>query len=186
MLHSNETTNVVRYAIFSACLCFLIAATAAAIINGAMLLICLYPIGLIFGIFITIGITSTNTIERFSAFFLILLSLIIYIGYLLLFVSRDIHFNLGLRRVSGSGIAAAVFLLAVQSVFKISFTFFDFALVFSLGVLSTYFIWEDNFEIFDPWFAYLGVAVWQITIAYIIQRRINDSQIIQQHNYGEQ
>jgi hypothetical protein len=166
-----EKNIIIYYGLLSSVICFLIGAIPAVTIDGTMLLFSLYLPGIIFGGFLASGLSRTNLEERVSPFFLVLLSIFIYIGFLY-FINKDISFNLALRRVSASGLAALLLLSAVQMIYKIKFSILDFVLVFSVGVLSTFFSWEDNYEIFNPWLIYLSIAIWQIFIAYIIQKRI--------------
>src|SRR5689334_14161079 len=113
-----ENNIIVYYGVLSSVICFLAGAIPTAIIDGTMLLPALYLPGIVFGVCLALGLQRGNQGYRALHLSLILVSTAIYFGYLL-FISKDIAFNLALRRVSAGGLSATLLLASVQLIYKI-------------------------------------------------------------------
>ncbi|MBS0646402.1 MAG: hypothetical protein JSR97_07395 [Verrucomicrobia bacterium] len=134
--------------------------------QGQAIFLLLYTPGLFFGIAMFFALKSHSN----SAEIITVLSVIEYVA-MIFFCSKDYGY-LEVRRILMGGIGALIFLATVIMTTELRLTVIDFVLGFVLGILTTLFMWTDNFQWFDPWLTILSVIAWQTTIAAVINRRI--------------
>jgi hypothetical protein len=133
--------------------------------KGELVLPLLYLPGSIFGLMMMIALRNYSL----NAILLFFLATVEYL-LMIFFCSKDYEY-LALRRVLMGGIGALLFLLTVKLLTEIRVGHFDIAVSFVIGILTTFFVWTENYESFNPWLMILSIVLWQTSIAAIINRQ---------------
>jgi hypothetical protein len=108
---------------------------------------------------------------------IVFLSPIFYM-VVLLFCDRNISFNIQTRHFLSCGIGAVLLFFAVFLSYRVSFSFYDYLQAFLAGLATTFFMWSDKFENFNPWFILLCIGLWQIAISFLLDKKLNKNNLI--------
>ena len=135
-------------------------------ISDILFILMLYLPGFFFGIGVSISL-KTQLKEKSGVFLITLLSFAFILT--LLFVSKNYVELIEVRRQTAGGIGALISIFLIQINTKLKFNTLDFFLALVIGVISTY---------RDPFTLGIGIndllitiAIWQIGMFYIINRR---------------
>jgi hypothetical protein len=134
--------------------------------KGGLILPMLYMPGALFGLAMAFALRDYSG----NAFFILVLATVEYLIAILL-CSKDFDY-LAARRISMGGLGAVAFLVTVNAISSIRIQLADYLAGFCVGILTTIFIWWDNFENFSPRFTILSFTLWQTSVAAIINRRV--------------
>lgn len=137
-------------------------------IDGALVFPLLYIPGAIFGITMAMALKEYSDKTELIIFF----STIEYIA-IIFFCSKDYEY-LAVRRLLMGGLGAALFLATISVTTTIKLKVYDFIAGFVAGIVTTMFIWTDNYSSFDPWLMVVSIILWQTAIATIINLRLSD------------
>ena len=87
--------------------------------------------------------------------------------------SRNISFNIQVRHFLSCGLGSILLLFGISLSYKISFSLYDYLTSFAIGILTTFFMWTDRFENFNPWLMFLCIGVWQIAMSIFLEITLN-------------
>lgn len=132
---------------------------------GELIFPMLYIPGAIFGFAMTIALRNRSD----KHILIFVLSTVEYLA-MIFFCFKGFEY-LVLRRILMGGLGALIFLFSVNFVTNLKFDFIDYIFGFFIGLVTTIFMWTDNFETINPWLTILSVILWQTFIAMIINRR---------------
>lgn len=163
---------ILRYGFISAIFYWTITLILAIGIDGSLLLLSFYAPGTIFGICLFIGFDTRKVQNRLFPLSIVLLSTIFYLA-VILFGSRDISLNILVRHFLSCGLGAILLFFSISLSYKVDFTVADYLLAFIVGLATTFFMWTDMFDSFNPWLMFLCIGLWQIAISFLLDRKLS-------------
>ena len=141
-------------------------------IDGSMLLLSFYTPGIIFGICLFKGFDKLEVQDRLFPLSIIFLSTSFYLA-VIVFCNRDSAFSIQTRHFLSCGLGAILLFFSVFLSYKVSFSIFDYLLAFIVGLVTTFFMWTEKFESFNPWLMFICIGLWQIAISFLLDRKIS-------------
>lgn len=138
------------------------------IFNGTLDPFVFYSPGTIFGILMIIALRKHKT--GFLSIILIVTFTIEFLS-MIMFCSKDFPY-LELRRLLMGGVGALLFIGTVGIIYEVPFKVLDYFIAFVLGIGTTFYMWTDDFGWFDTSLIITAVLLWQIAMAFIVERRI--------------
>lgn len=70
------------------------------------------------------------------------------------------------------GIGALLFIGTVGIIYEVPFKALDYFIALVLGIVTTCYMWADDFDWFNISLIITAVVLWQIAMAFIVERRI--------------
>ncbi len=128
---------------------------------GGIIFLLFYLPGLAF------GIIMAKALRQYTQHGLAILTLstLIYFA-MLIFSGKDFEY-LAFRRIIMGGLGAVLVLMTVHFTTSIKMNLKYYGLGFIVGIITTFFMWTDQFESFNPWLIILSIVLWQTAIAGI-------------------
>ena len=165
--------QILKYGLISAVFYWTITSLLTLAVDGSLLLLSFYTAGTIFGICLFLGFDKLKIQHRLFPLSIILLSTIFYLA-VILFCNRDIPFNIQTRHFLSCGLGAILLFFSISLSYNVNFSLYDYLFAFTVGLVTTFFMWTDKFESFNPWLIFLCIGVWQIAISFLLDRKVND------------
>ena len=168
---------ILKYGVISAVSYWTLTLLSVLVVDGSLLLLSFYTPGTIFGISLFVGFDRLKIQYRLFPLSIVLLSTIFYIA-VILFCSRDISFSIQVRHFLSSGLGAVFLFLSVFLSYKVDFSIYEYLLAFVVGLATTFFMWTDKFDSFNPWLIYFCIGLWQLAISFLLDRKLSKDDLI--------
>lgn len=168
---------ILKYGLISAIFYWTISSFLALAVDGSLLLLSFYTPGTIFGICLFAGLDTIQIQYRLFPLSIVLLSTIFYLA-VILFCGRDIEFNIQVRHFLCCGFGAVLLFFSVFLSYKVDFSIYEYLLAFVVGLATTFFMWTDKFDSFNPWLIFFCIGLWQIAISFLLDRKLSKNDLI--------
>jgi hypothetical protein len=162
---------ILKYGIASALVYWTIALALTFVIERSLLALSFYVPGTVFGICLFIGFDKAKITNRLFPLSIILLTTAFYL-LIIFFCSRNISYSIQARHFLSCGLGAILLFFSISLSYKVDFSVTDYLLAFIVGLATTFFMWTDKFDSFNPWLMLFCIGLWQVTISILLVWRL--------------
>jgi hypothetical protein len=176
-MHFFSNRPILKYGLISAIFYWTVTLVLTFAVERSLLLISFYAPGMIFGICLLYGFDEKGIENKVFPLSIVFLSPVFYM-IILFFCGRNISFDIQARHFLSCGIGAVLLFFAIFLSYRVSFSFYDYLRAFIVGLATTFFMWIDKFDNFNPWLMLFCIGLWQIAISFLLDRKLDKNNLI--------